>query len=281
MTATRDDDAAVPLDPELAEAVRRAAEAGTLLVASDFDGVLAPLVVDPLSSRPLPGSMELLAELAGRPGTHVALVSGRALGPLRELSGAGAEMTLIGSHGAEDSRRPDGLALDDRGRELLEVLDRRLADLIADHPRARLEEKPAGRVVHVRGLAEAEGSAALDAAAALGAELADAGLVTTRGKGMVELAASRADKGTALVALARDLGADAVYYAGDDTTDEHAFAALAELDGPHLTVHVGDRIPDGGSAARFHVADEEAALAVLRELASLRPPCAPRCSPAG
>ena len=48
-----------------------------LLVASDYDGVLAPLVGDPSAAVPLPGGAQVLARLAGDDGVVVALVSGR------------------------------------------------------------------------------------------------------------------------------------------------------------------------------------------------------------
>ena len=51
----------------LSAAVAELARASTLLVALDFDGVLAPIVQDPATSRPLPGSataVRALVELA-------------------------------------------------------------------------------------------------------------------------------------------------------------------------------------------------------------------------
>ena len=50
-----------------------------LLVALDFDGVLAPIVEQPEDARALPGTVEMLERLAALDGVHVALVSGRAL----------------------------------------------------------------------------------------------------------------------------------------------------------------------------------------------------------
>ena len=83
------------LDDALAELAR----VPTLLVALDFDGVLAPIVQDPASSRPLPGSAAAVRALAELPGTTVAMLSGRALHDLREVSGFGPPVRLVGSHG--------------------------------------------------------------------------------------------------------------------------------------------------------------------------------------
>lgn len=253
----------------LAEAVRRFAALPEILVATDFDGALAPLVLDPADSRPVEGGMESLRAIAELPGTTVALVSGRALEPLRTLSGATDPLLLVGSHGAEDSRHPDGLALDEEQRALLEILDADLRAVAEQHPGTRIEEKPAGRVLHTRGLDPQVGAAALESASALGER--HTSLVVTPGKEVVELAVAHVGKGTALVALAGELGVDAVFYAGDDLTDEQGFAALAddpdrERAGRRLTVRVGE----GETSAQFRVPDEPALVEVFRAIEAAR-----------
>ena len=70
------------LTPELRSAIDRFTALDRVLVATDFDGVLAPLVDDPADSRPIDGSVALLERLA-RAGTPAALVSGRDLASLR------------------------------------------------------------------------------------------------------------------------------------------------------------------------------------------------------
>ncbi len=71
------------LDAGLARLAARAARE-TVLVALDFDGVLAPLVDDPGTSTVTPAAAAALDRLAGGP-AHLALVSGRVLA---ELAGA-------------------------------------------------------------------------------------------------------------------------------------------------------------------------------------------------
>ena len=71
----------------LASAVARVAGRDHLLVASDFDGTLAPLVDDPARARALPAAEAALVSLATLPRTAVALLSGRSLASLR--AGAG------------------------------------------------------------------------------------------------------------------------------------------------------------------------------------------------
>lgn len=262
------------LSPDLVEALERFVALDRVLVATDFDGVLAPLVLDPMDSRPVEGGMPALTSLAALPGTTVALVSGRALGPLGELTGAQDPIVLIGSHGAEDSRAEGGLALDDAQRGLLDTLDTELAALRREHPGMRVEVKPAGRVAHTRGLPQEEADAALAAALELGRR--HTSLEVTPGKDVVELAVAHVGKGVALVALAREVGAEAVFYAGDDLTDEHGFAALADDEDTdraerRLTVRVGD----GDTLARYRVADEDAMVELLQALLNARRTRAP------
>ena len=267
------------LDAALVEALADFAAHDRVLVATDFDGVLAPLVVDPMDSRPVEGGMPALTSLAELPGTTVALVSGRALEPLRELSGADHDgpLVLVGSHGAEDSRAEGGLALDDDQQALLATLDDELATLREEHPGLRVEDKPAGRVVHTRGLPEDEAQAALDAAQELGAR--HTSLEVTPGKGVVELAVAHVGKGVALVALADEVGAEAVFYAGDDLTDEHGFEALADdADADRAARRLTVRVGDGETQARFRVADEEAMVALLQALLTARRDRGPRTS---
>lgn len=259
----------MPLSPDLLAAVEAFATRPTLLVATDFDGALAPLVPDPSDSRPVDGGMEVLTRLAALPGVWVALVSGRALRDLGELSGAPEEMVLIGSHGAEDSRHREGLALTEEQQGVLATLDEDLAGLVEDHPGAWVEHKPAGRVVHTRRMDPVAGPAALEAAGALGAR--HTALVATPGKEVVELAVAHVGKGAALVGLAEELGVDAVFYAGDDVTDEHGFAALAANDredraARRLTVRVGD----GQTAAQHRVQDEHELVEVFEALVRAR-----------
>ena len=112
---------------ELRTALETYAALPRVVVATDFDGVLAPLVDDPRDSRPLPGTMDSLMALAGTEGTTVALVSGRALGSLTEVSGAQAPLLLYGSHGAESTNSGAGMALTEEQGQDLFGLNARLA----------------------------------------------------------------------------------------------------------------------------------------------------------
>lgn len=263
------------LGPRLGQALDRIAQVPRLLVGLDFDGTLAPFRVDPSTSRATPASMDALRRLARLPHTVVALVSGRALASLAEVAEAPEGTVLVGSHGLE-TRLGDGttvpIGLDDTQRAALVELDQRLSTLAAGAPGAWVERKPSSVSLHTRAMEDAALAESLEKRARAAAE--DLSIVGDRatgaprvdvlgGKRVVELAVLRGDKGRALELLRERVGADAVFYAGDDTTDERAFRALGPDD---IGVHVGD----GPTAASHTVAGIEAVPHVLARLADVR-----------
>src|SRR3712207_5051659 len=126
------------LPAELTTALRALAGRRPLLVASDYDGVLAPLTGDPSAAVPQPGAAEALARLAAADRVVVALVSGRGVADLQTVSGMTGPYRWVGSHGAEfHGPLTEELA----GRR--DALAERLAPLVAAVPGARLEVKPA------------------------------------------------------------------------------------------------------------------------------------------
>jgi trehalose 6-phosphate phosphatase len=246
------------LPAALTAAIDEFAVAPTVLVASDFDGVLAPLVRDPMASTPLPGTIESLEGLAALPATYAAVVSGRDLETLTLLTGLGdSAVTRIGSHGAETSATLDAAGLSDDQQSALKRVTEDLRVLCDGlPPGAGLEFKPTAVVLHTRRMAD-ESAAREAEAAALDVTARHTGLHVLHGKHVVEVSVVRADKGSALVALRDEVGADVVAYFGDDVTDEDAFRALGPDD---VTVKVGP----GETAARFRVDSPEDAAEALR-----------------
>jgi trehalose 6-phosphate phosphatase len=242
------------LPPDLDAALRTLAGRRPLLIASDYDGVLARLRDDPSDAVPEAGVAEVLARLAAVDGVTVALVSGRGVADLQTTSGLSGPFRWVGSHGAEfDGPLTGELA----GRR--DDLAERLAPLVAGTEGARLEVKPASVAVHVRQVADRGAAATLLAEAR---SRADSSLTLKPGKDVLELAVTDADKGSALRRLADELGAVATLYLGDDLTDEDAFRALGADD---VTVKIGD----GETAARHRVPDTAGAVALLEFLADL------------
>jgi trehalose 6-phosphate phosphatase len=57
-----------------------AADPASALIATDYDGTLAPIVDDPAMAVAAPGAVAALKRLSGRVGT-VAVITGRAASP--------------------------------------------------------------------------------------------------------------------------------------------------------------------------------------------------------
>ncbi len=244
-----------PTDP-LQRAIEAIARTPVLLVATDYDGTLAPIVENPADARPLREALVAVRLLASLPGTHVAVISGRSLSDLAELSELSGPVMLVGSHGSEFDQdfvrnlSPAQIGLRQR------VLDEmhRIAETAAGF---HVEPKPASIAFHYRSADETAGDEAV-------AELL-AGPATwdevhvKRGKKVLELAVVHTSKGDAVDTLRHRVGASAVMYLGDDVTDEDAFA---RLQGPDVGVKVGG----GDTAALFRISDP---LEVARRLAML------------
>jgi trehalose 6-phosphate phosphatase len=253
----------------LVEALESFARHRPVLVASDFDGVLAPFETDPDKVRPLPGVMGVLHSLVGLSGVHVAVVSGRDLATLARLTGLSEQdpIALIASHGAESSNEAvrqamEAATMTPEDEDRLESLAADVIELVEErHPRARIERKAAAIVVHTRGLPRELADAALSEARAAG--LRHEGVRVLRGKSVLEMSVSHADKGSALAAYGRQVGATARLYLGDDVTDEDVFVRFTREG--DVTVKVGD----GSTAAHHRVADEAAAADLLGTLQGL------------
>ena len=260
MTAV-DGDTATTVDA--LRAVARDPDRRPLLVALDFDGTLAPLVDDPETSRALPAAVDALRRLAEAPDVTLALVSGRSLADLHRRAEVPVGTVLIGSHGGERGHAGEH-GLVHEPMQLTPEQDDLLVRVGAGLQRAArgrdgvwVQHKPAGAVLHTR-LAE---PADADAATALALEVAEElGVHAMRGKDVVEVPLLSVTKGDALLRLRDDVGAATVLYAGDDTTDEHAFGDLGASD---LTIKVGV----GDTAARYRVPGPDALGQVLDALA--------------
>ncbi|MET0456826.1 MAG: trehalose-phosphatase [Mycobacterium sp.] len=227
------------LPADLLNALDSTAGTTHLLVASDFDGTLAPIVNDPADARPLPRAAEALTALAELPSTSVVLVSGRALAVLRDYSGMPSSVHLVGSHGAEfDS----GFA-HEVDQALLARITSELHAIAEDRPGVTVESKPASVALHVRNASAADGRTALGAAHAVGQAT---GVELTEGKSVLEFAVISTDKGEAIDIIRDENHATAAVFFGDDVTDEKAFRRLRDGD-------VGVKVGPGETLAAYRV----------------------------
>ncbi|WP_166866120.1 trehalose-phosphatase [Salinibacterium sp. ZJ70] len=253
-----------PLPEALVEELRRMADVRRLLVALDFDGTLAPEVDRPEHARALPEARRAVLRLLEMPRTRVALVSGRALASLIDVADLPDEALLVGSHGIElrlDDPRAR-ISLDTAELELVDVLQEVLSQVADSIDDVWLETKPAGFALHTRLATEADSRLAhLVALREAQAEIDD--LTIRTGKNVLEFAVRSTTKGEAVEHLRLYTAADAVFYAGDDVTDEDAFAALQ----PH---DMGLKSGDGETLAGFRVAGPDEVAHTLTVLADLR-----------
>jgi trehalose 6-phosphate phosphatase len=247
------------------------ANPGHALIATDFDGTLAPIVADPAAAAPSPGAADALARLAASVGT-VAIVTGRRAADAVALGGFGdiKDLIVLGHYGGERwpggeltaAAAPDGVAR--VRRELPGVLAAAAAPA-----GTKIEDKGTALAVHTRQAADPEAALAR-LREPLAALAADAGLALEPGRLVLELRPPGVDKGTALRRLAAERAARAVLFCGDDLGDLAAFAAVRALraDGvPGCTVcSMSPETPQVADAADLVVDGPAGVVDLLRAL---------------
>ncbi|SEN17240.1 bifunctional alpha,alpha-trehalose-phosphate synthase (UDP-forming)/trehalose-phosphatase [Cryobacterium sp. TMT1-3] len=258
--------AAVPagIPDALDLALKSIAGAENLLIALDFDGTLAPHVDHPEDARAIAGTREAVQALLDLPGVRVAFVSGRALVSLQHVAQPQSSVLLTGSHGIEVQLDTPEIELNLLSSELeqLDILARVLESISGSIAGTTIERKPAGLALHTRLATEKDGQRAERAARdQLGEQLP--GLTVREGKNVLEFSVRSSTKGDAVTQLLEYTGADRVFYAGDDVTDEDAFAVLREDD-------VGLKIGQGATLAGFRVRSPHEVTQVLVRIAALR-----------
>ena len=245
---------------ELSQHLSQIAQVPVLLVASDFDGTIAPIVSDPAQAEANRESLVALRNLAQMPQTHVAIVSGRALADLASRTGEAEDIHLVGSHGSEfEAGFAEPLA--PQTRELLDRLTNELRQIAGGDPGFAIEEKPASLAFHYRNADEQAAAAAIETI--LRGPAKYPGVHVRHGKKVIELSTIATDKGTALRRIRQRVGASAVLFVGDDVTDEDGFAALT---GPDVGIKVGA----GETAARHRISNTIEVARLLARLAERR-----------
>ena len=237
------------IDPTLELALRQFAAQSPLLIALDFDGTLAPLIIDPEQSRMIPEARAALDALTEVPDVHIALVTGRAIESIVRVADPDPSWFLVGSHGIEvvaPEERASYLAPDRVPKELVAGFE----DVVSRFDGTRIENKPFGVALHTRGVEDTLARAAEQAARAFGQEWGG-DLVVRTGHGIVECATEVATKGDGLLAIIKDIAPAATLFAGDDVTDEDGFAVLRATD-------VAIRLGGGKTQAPHRLKDAQA-----------------------
>jgi trehalose 6-phosphate phosphatase len=215
----------------------------------DVDGTLAPIVPRPEDARVPPETQGELRRLNDRYAL-VACVSGRSGADAQKVVGV-PQLVYVGNHGLELEPEADSWA------------ERLHAFLRGIEWPGLVEDKRLSASLHYRSTPEARASADAIAAAAR-----SAGFKARFGRKVLEiLPPIPANKGTAVRRLLAQGELERALYAGDDTTDLDAFAALDSL---ALGVRVAVASPEApaalADAADIVVANPLELVGLLRRL---------------
>jgi trehalose 6-phosphate phosphatase len=185
---------------------------GPLLIATDLDGTLTPIVARPSDARVAPETIAMLGRLATV--ARVAIVTGRDLNTARRMIPTDS-VVIIGSHGLESTI--DGALSPEVDRHALtaalELVEARVTDLV---PTAmmHIERKAVSTAFHYRRAPE------LEEGLRLALRELPASLRLREGRMVLEvLPNSEAGKDRALRALVRHFRPKSVLTIGDDVTD--------------------------------------------------------------
>jgi trehalose 6-phosphate phosphatase len=219
------------------EAAVQHLERRPLLIVSDFDGTLSPIVDDPWGAQILSLGRRALRALVTLPEVHVVVLSGRSAADVAARVRVGG-VTYLGNHGMERGfvprhGRPERLrtTVDDASHEAIHAAER-LADempRVLPEPWLIVERKPPAVAFHYRTAPDLP-AASLRVREAVDALEPDGILERFPGRRVLELRPFGAvAKGEALTTLVAELRARSVCMLGDDVSDAMAFRALRKL----------------------------------------------------
>jgi trehalose 6-phosphate phosphatase len=242
---------------------------GGALIATDFDGTLAPLVPDPENSRPVDGVVDALAALTRR-GAQVAVITGRAADTVVRLGGFDAVPGVVveGLYGMQ--RWQAGRLSSPESPPAIDRLRVELPPVVASgDPDVWIEDKGLSLVVHARRADDPDAALAelREPVTALAGRL---GLEVHPGSDVLEIRIPGFDKAAALARLATDR--QAVLFLGDDLGDLPAFDKIRTLRSAGVTAYSvavrSSGVAELDGAADLDVADPAAATALLTALAT-------------
>lgn len=258
-----------------------------VLVASDFDGTLSHLSMDPWGARILPLARRALRDLAVTPGTHVALISGRTAADLAGRVRIGGA-TYLGNHGVErghlprraraESLRIEMAPLPPHFTALAEALAVAVETTIPE-PWMVIERKLPAVTFHFRGAPDVLAAAAA-VTAIVDATDPDGQMIRFPGRRAIELRPPGAPaKGESMRFLLDEHRPRVAFMLGDDRYDARAFEVLraaraaGEIDGLAIAIAAHpDVLPDVAPHADLVLAGPADSAAFLSGLARhLRP----------
>lgn len=197
---------------------------GEILIATDFDGTLTPIVERPEDARLDGRAQRVLSALARGRGTHVAILSGRTLTDVAAKVSAIAPVWIAGDHGSvvADPENHVHRFDDTRYDARLAALRTRAEDLARVFAGATVEVKPRGVALHYRQVPAHKHEAIIEM---FRLSCAAYRVHPLLGRMVVEGRCGDGDKGMALRYIMSRLPKEtSVVYVGDDATDEPALA---------------------------------------------------------
>lgn len=240
----------------------RMSEVERISLFLDFDGTLVPIEPDPRSPMPDQTTVDTLKKLAVRKFLVTTIISGRALEDLYSRIHVDG-IIYAGNHGLEIFGRHlqfvEPTAWERRGE--LESLTEELSALLGAVPGALIENKGLTASVHYR-QAAVESFPGIQEVVRMTVARYDPMFLATQGRKVMEIVpAINWNKGAAVKWINDQLGGQPVLsiYAGDDSTDEHAFRALPDA----VTIKIG-LLPE--THARYRLPDPGALQELLLEL---------------
>lgn len=193
-----------------------------ILLATDFDGTIAPIVATPGAAAIDPHMARFLERCSNVPGVAVAVISGRDVDDVRPRLG-GLRAIVAGSHGLQCVDAAGSLVWT-TDQCCPEVPPSLMRDLLRND--LRVERKKFSFALHFRGSAAQEQEIGR-ITAALTAWAEEHNLDVIAGRKVVEIRVRGGGKRAALRAIAERLHARRLVYAGDDVTDFPALAFTA------------------------------------------------------
>jgi trehalose 6-phosphate phosphatase len=245
------------------EVIEQLKNASNIMLMTDYDGTLTPIVERPEKADLPVTTRILLKSLGNQPRITLGVISGRSLADLKEKIGLNG-IIYAGNHGLE-MEGPNLSFVNPQAEQLrpiVRTLSHLLTKVFAIIEGIRVEDKGLTLSIHYREVAEGRYSEVRDLFDhAVSGAIATGKVRVTHGKKVFEIKPDvRWNKGKAIQLIMKQCGkgdrlsANLPIYLGDDVTDEDGFA-FVEKYGQGITIFVG--APTTNSIARYYLNSTE------------------------
>lgn len=192
----------------------------------DYDGTLAPFVIERNRAKPYPFVPEILNRIIKAEKSKVIVISGRSAGEVADLLALECDIEIWGSHGME--------RITSDGNHSYQIIEDKeifikAYDLVLSIVEQQMIERKHGSiVVHVRGVEKKKADKTLTSVKDIWQELVkNKPLELMLFDGGIEIRSTLMNKGLVIDKILSEYPKDTIYaYVGDDRTDEDAFRKL-------------------------------------------------------